>query len=174
MLRCFQGKFYAKLGLQCTCTGVNHVLPFGSTLHSRVRCRCTTCCCKDGLVKSGISSGLTYAGPTQEASPVCSPTQCGVWFTTMDVMARMVISMNRAARVTEYLAPPCFSTNPDVAVRTGETPHARNARKAIQSASAKCNKTNLAVPEDLSKECTHGAKYYLEPGKVEACPALTD
>ena len=125
------------------------------------------------MIKSSISSGLPYAGDSPGSLSKCDPNQCGIWFSSIDVYMRVIIGVIRAAQLIEFLAPPCFGTNPDVPIRTctGEEEPASNARESLRSASAKCNKANLEVPEDLSKECkTQNQKYYLESGKLETCP----
>jgi len=62
--------------------------------------RCTTCCCKQGLITSSISSGLVH-GPLGS---------CAMWFSTVDVAVRLFISVWRTVLTIDNYGTRCFGS----------------------------------------------------------------
>lgn len=55
---------------------------------------CSSCCCREGVVKAQVSSGLISSTPNGK---------CETWFTCADVAARVAISITRAVFMTGFL-----------------------------------------------------------------------
>ena len=61
--------------------------------------KCTTCCCKEGLVKTGASHALISG----------SESECGLFFVFMDTLIRILLSGWRFAGIVGNFAEKCFT-----------------------------------------------------------------
>merc|ERR1711964_67814 len=61
--------------------------------------RCTSCCCNQGLTRSSVAVGLVHGGDVK----------CGTWFTIMDVVARVYMSLWRNFMMADHYGPRCWT-----------------------------------------------------------------
>lgn len=59
---------------------------------------CSTCCCKAGMISTGIDHRMVQG----------SPSQCALWFSMTDALLRVLIGLWRAAMVGAFFGKPCL------------------------------------------------------------------
>ena len=95
--------------------------------------RCSTCCCKDGLIKSAVSASLLYKAPGKRG------IVCGEWFAVSDVFIRLVLLGMRVLQYAMYISPVCFASH-----RKRDPKGASAAQLA--AAAAKCKAAGVPIP----------------------------
>jgi len=68
---------------------------------------CDTCCCKDGIIKSEMSSSLQYG----------THGDCGAWFASNDGLTRTIFSIGRPTAIAELYSRTCYNSKAISATR---------------------------------------------------------
>jgi len=90
--------------------------------------RCSTCCCRGGLIKSSVGATLTYKAPGQRGMI------CGAWFAAADVFIRVMLLGMRILQNAMYIAPTCFQSK-----LTNSSGNAGRGPTQLALAKKKCN-----------------------------------
>jgi len=64
--------------------------------------KCSTCCCKDGMVRMEIKNELTYKVKGELG------TRCGGWFTNVDMILRLIGAVCRGIQFIVFTEQACF------------------------------------------------------------------
>ena len=110
--------------------------------------RCSTCCCKDGMVNMAISVALTYKTEGTPSQNLLG-TRCGSWFTDVDTSVRVIFGIIRAGQINIWMGPACFTYGMNPSTETIIS-HDTTASSQIKNA---CESKGCKALPDKARGC---------------------